>query len=85
MKIEGTVVEIGDLEGFQTPTPGLRIERGNEIIEISGLSRDDIKALPNLLFKRVAINFDADTDSDGDQDYDDHMESPFAQYMEGEF
>ena len=28
---------------------------------------------------------EADTDSDGDQDYDDHMESPFAQYMEGGF
>ena len=38
---------------------GTVVESGNEIIEISGLSRDDIKALPNLLFKRVAINFDA--------------------------
>lgn len=59
MKIEGTVVEMGDLEGFPTPTPGLRIERGNEVIEIAGLSRDEIKALPNLLFKRVTINVDA--------------------------
>lgn len=26
MKIEGIVVEMGDLDGFATPTPGLRIE-----------------------------------------------------------
>ena len=39
MRIEGTVVEMGDLEGFDTPTPGLRIEVGEQIVEISGLTR----------------------------------------------
>lgn len=59
MRIEGTVVEMGDLEGFDTPTPGLRIEVGEQIVEISGLTREQIKAMPPVMFRKVALTLDA--------------------------
>jgi len=54
MDIEGTVVEMGDLDWLSTP--GLRIESGDQIIDVLGLTRDQIKALPNVMFKRVRIS-----------------------------
>jgi hypothetical protein len=59
MKIEGIVVEMGDLDGFATPTPGLRIEIGEQIVEISGLTRGQIKAIPPVMFRKIALTLDA--------------------------
>lgn len=62
MKVTGTVIEIGDLEGFDYPTPGLRLDVGDErIVEVIGLSRDEIKSLPNLMFKRVTVSLEPAT------------------------
>ena len=56
MKIEGTLVEMGDLDGLGTP--GLRVEVGDQIIEITGLTREQIKLLPAAMFKRVVITLE---------------------------
>lgn len=61
MKIEGTVVEIGDLDGFATPTPGIRIEVGEQIVEISGLTREQIKAMPPVMFRKVTLTLELAT------------------------
>ena len=55
MRLEGTLVEIGNLEGYADPTPGLRLRTGERTIEILGLSREDIAALPNLLYQTVSL------------------------------
>ena len=56
MKIEGTVVEIGDLEGMTTP--GIRIESGNQFIAISGLTREQITSMPPVVFRTVTIEIE---------------------------
>ena len=53
MRIEGTLREMGDLDGLGVP--GLRIEAGGQLIEITGITREQIKAMPAALFKRVVI------------------------------
>ena len=57
MEIIGTVVEMGDLDGLTTP--GMRIEVGDQILEIVGLTRDQIKAMPPVMFKRVTLRIEA--------------------------
>ena len=54
MKIEGTLIEMGDLDGLGQP--GLRIESGAQVIDICGLTREQIKAMPAALFKPVVIS-----------------------------
>ena len=56
MKIEGTLVEMGDLDGWGAP--GLRVEVGEQIVEITGLTRDQIKSMPPAMFKRVVITLE---------------------------
>ncbi|WEN13667.1 hypothetical protein PY254_10455 [Rhodanobacter sp. AS-Z3] len=56
MKIEGTVVEMGDLEGMTTP--GIRTESGDQFIVISGLTREQIAALPPVMFRTVTIDIE---------------------------
>lgn len=55
MRLDGTLIEIGNLEGYADPTPGLRLRSGDRTIEILGLSREDIAALPNLLYQPVSL------------------------------
>lgn len=60
MRIEGTLVEIGDLEGYATPRPGIRLQRGGEIIEISGLRREELSTLaPGLIYRNVVLTLAA--------------------------
>lgn len=55
MKIEGTLVEMGDLNDLGSP--GLRIEVGDQIIEVLGLTRDQIKQMPAAMFKTITVTF----------------------------
>ena len=57
MDIEGIVVEMGDLDGLTTP--GIRMEVGDQIVEIVGLTRDQIRAMPPFMFKRVTLRIEA--------------------------
>lgn len=56
MKIEGTVVEMGDLEGIVTP--GIRIETGEGLVEIIGLPREQLKAMPPVMFRKVTLTIE---------------------------
>lgn len=56
MKIEGTVVEMGDLEGMTSP--GIRIEAAEQFIWISGLTREQLSAMPPLIFRTVTIEIE---------------------------
>lgn len=59
MRIEGTVVEMGDLEGMTTP--GIRIESGNQFIAISGLTHKQLAAMPPVIFRTVSIEIELAT------------------------
>jgi hypothetical protein len=57
MEYFGSVVEMGDLEESER---GLLVEiRPQVYIKISGFARHDIKAMPNILYKRVKITIEA--------------------------
>lgn len=61
MRIEGQVVEIGDLAGYDPSRPGIRLQRGDETIEILGLSRADLSALPpGLIYRNAVLTLAAD-------------------------
>lgn len=55
LQIEGRIVEMGNLEGYESPTPGLRIEARDQVIDIAGLSRQQIASMPASIFKHVTI------------------------------
>ena len=57
MEIEGIVVEMGDLYGLNTP--GLRMEVGDQLVEIVGLTREQIRSMPPVMFKRVTLRIEA--------------------------
>jgi len=60
MQYLGDVIEMGDLDGSR----GLRVEiRPQVFIEISGFSRHDIMAMPNILYKKVKITIEAIDDA----------------------
>ena len=59
MKVEGTIVEMGNLESHETPTPGIALEVGDQIIEVAGLTIEQIKALPMLLYRKVVLTIEA--------------------------
>jgi hypothetical protein len=56
MEYNGNVVEMGDL---LSGSKGLLIEiRPQVFVEISGFSRCDIMAMPNILYKKVKITIE---------------------------
>ena len=60
MQYLGDVIEMGDLDVAR----GLRVEiRPQVFIEISGFSRHDIMAMPNILYKKVKITIEAIDDA----------------------
>jgi hypothetical protein len=59
MNIKGTVIEMGSLEDMREP--GIRIEYGDQIIVISGLTRAQIYAMPSFMFREVTVEIELDT------------------------
>jgi hypothetical protein len=57
VKIEGTVVEMGDLDGMTAP--GIRVESGDQLLSISGLTRAQLAELPPVLFRNVVLTLES--------------------------
>lgn len=52
IRITGDLIEIGDLEANR---PGLRIDMGDDIVSVFGLTREQLMGLNAHLFTRITL------------------------------
>lgn len=54
IQFDARVVQVGDANG----QPSIVLERGNDIIEISGVRRNDLSAIDGNPLRRVRVTID---------------------------